>query len=124
MNDDQTKNLANENVPTTQPMLKEILERMNDGFAEVNTRLDRVDGRLEKIDSHLEKVDGRLEKIDGHLEKVDGRLEAVEKRLEAAERELKSLNKRFDIFTIDLGKVRGDVYDLDKRVEPLEKKAS
>jgi archaellum component FlaC len=102
-NEEPTEELEAQKAPTTNPMLEAILARMNEGFAEINQRFDGIDKRF-----------------DG----VDKRFDGVENELREQRKAIHSLERRFDVYTQDLLKMRGDVLNHESRIEDLERKAS
>jgi archaellum component FlaC len=95
-NEEPTEELEAQKAPTTNPMLEAILARMNEGFAEINQRFDGVDKRLDGIENELREQ----------------------------QKAIRSLERRFDVYTQDLLKLRGDVLNHESRIEDLERKAS
>ncbi|MFN0121041.1 MAG: hypothetical protein ACKV2V_11115 [Blastocatellia bacterium] len=51
---------------------------------------------------------------------IDARMDAMERRMDAMEKEMRQLRHRFDNQALDLTHVRGDIRDLNLRVETLE----
>jgi len=89
LTEERTEPLATEKAGTTQPMLKEILERVNEGFAQMNTRFTTLEVEMRDV-----------------------------------KKALHALERRFDVFTIELNKSKADVWELENRLEELERKAS
>jgi chromosome segregation ATPase len=87
--DEPTEALEPQKAPTTQPMLQEILARINDGFAGMDQRLAAIEGEMRE-----------------------------------QRKAIHSLERRFDVYTQDLLKIRGDVLNHENRLEDLERKAS
>ena len=50
--------------------LEDLALIVNDGFKNVNARLDKVDARLDKVDVRLDKVDARLDNIEKDVAEI------------------------------------------------------
>ena len=50
-------------------MLKQLTERMEQGFSWVNERLDGIDERLNQVELRLGGIDEKLDVIGGNLKK-------------------------------------------------------
>lgn len=55
-NTDTTEVLEVQKAPTTQPMLKEILEGMREGFAEMREGLAKVNSRLDTVEKDIKEI--------------------------------------------------------------------
>src|SRR5436190_4517804 len=99
-NEEPTEVLEAQKAPTTQPMLKEILERMNEGFAAINSEVAAINS-----------------KVDEGFSRMEARFDSLERRMSALER-------KFDVLTIESMNVKTSVFDHEKRLEDLERKAS
>jgi len=55
-----------------------MLEQLQQGQTQTNTRLDKMDSRLDKVDSRLDKMDARLDSMDSRFDKMDARLDKMQ----------------------------------------------
>ncbi|MBU0941630.1 MAG: hypothetical protein KKD36_09385 [Bacteroidetes bacterium] len=55
-------------------MLKQMNERMEQGFSEVNEKLDGIDGRLNQVELRLGEIDEKLDGIGGQFEETTKQL--------------------------------------------------
>jgi len=65
-----------------------------------------------------------LERINSLAEDFVDFRDEIRQRLSALETATRSLERRFDIYTEDLMRMRGDVKNHEKRLEEVERKAS
>jgi len=72
----------------------------------------------------LERVNAIADELAAFRQETNTRLEALESEMREVKKNLRSLERRFDIFTQDLNRIRGDILDHENRIEDLERKAS
>ncbi len=106
-------------------------DAMDGRFDNLDTRLASVEGKVDALDGRLTSVEKKVDAFDGRLteleDKVDTRLretrpiwEAVLARLDGIDGELKSINRRMKVLNDYHLRLRGDVDDIEERVERLE----
>jgi hypothetical protein len=71
--------------------------------------------------SMLEAILARMN--EGFAE-INQRFDGIENELREQQKAIRSLERRFDVYTQDLLKMRGDVLNHESRIEDLERKAS
>ena len=95
MGEDETKILGDEEpveesemqkAPTTQPMLKEILEEIRNGFGAVNQRLDGFETRLNRIENRLETLENDTREMRRSQRSIQRQQLDMEDRIEDLER--------------------------------------
>jgi hypothetical protein len=79
--EDQSKD-SSDKAPTTQPMLKEILARVEAGFAEVN---ERISAGFAEVNDHLRKIDRRLGVLSDDVNRLRADSADYENRLKTLE---------------------------------------
>ena len=66
--------MANQFENQVMEMLKQMNERMEQGFSEVNEKLDGIDGRLIQVELRLGEIDEKLDGIGGQFEETTKQL--------------------------------------------------
>ncbi len=64
---------------------------LKNGFARVETKVDRVEARVENIDERLGRVETKVENVDGRLGRVETRLDTMDARLEQVDAKIDKL---------------------------------
>jgi hypothetical protein len=67
LSDEEQANDGSDKAPTTQPMLKQILEEMRGGFAEVNAKIDALTFDVKKIKRNQRELKGRVDELEGRI---------------------------------------------------------
>ena len=94
---------------STQPMLNAILERINELDAKFTHQLNELDAKFTR----------ELEAIRGEVVAIRSEMAAQNAILD---KHFRSIEKRLDVISSDLIKLRADIRDMDERVERLELK--
>src|SRR5438105_2629174 len=94
--DEPTKDLKEPQAYETQPIMNAILERLNDGFADMKAQFAQVTSRLD----------------------------ALEKSVNALEKTVASLNRKFDVLAIESVTAKSELLGVKNRLDDLEQKAS
>jgi len=117
--------------------LVSAVQSMGSGLGNIEARLVSVETRLDSVKTRLGNLEMRLDSVDsrlGNLEtKVDERLkdtrpmwEAVQEQLselkESQESGFRKLDRVFDEYAGDLGRLKGDYRGLEKQVDKIEKR--
>jgi chromosome segregation ATPase len=116
-------------------------ERLFARFDVMDRRLDVIDGRLDTIDGRLDGMGGRLNVIDGRLDAIDRRLDNLDSRVQILEAKaydtkpiweralaeilnlrerLESIERKFDLLTLDMMDLRGDHRRLEGQFDALK----
>jgi chromosome segregation ATPase len=66
--------MANQFENQVMEMLKQMNERMEQGFSKVNEKLDGIDGRLNQVELRLGEIDEKLDGIGGQFEETTKQL--------------------------------------------------
>ena len=108
--------------------------RFNAMEARFDARFNAVEKRLDAIEERLDKVETRLDKVEVRLDRIEVRVQALEAKAldtkpiwERALAEIfevkagvEDLNRKFDVLTLDVMKVRADQRRVEKRMDELE----
>lgn len=98
MNNDDTKDLNENEKLDTRPLIERAIREM------IETR--------ESLLAELGKVEAKL----------SAELFEVKSRLDGVEKELRLINRRLDIFAVDINKIRGEMWELDNRLDEVERR--
>ena len=90
--------------------VRPIVQRMDQGFEQVDLRFNQVDQRLEQGDQRLEQVDQRFEQVNWRLD----RLEDWMKRIET------QMGQGFAMMTSQFQLVTGQIRDLTDSVRQIQ----
>jgi chromosome segregation ATPase len=96
-NDDPTRRVDEElpATPPTQPTIETVLQRIQ----ELGTRLEQ------KIDQSEEHISTRVDKLEQEMNK-----------------NFRGVDRRLDVFSVDINKLRADMRDLESSIGQLEAK--
>jgi septation ring formation regulator EzrA len=98
-------------------------ENANTADLTINEKLDRILSRLEALEA---KADDRANTtrplLDQLVKEMVQTRETLTERIGAVEKELRSINHRLAIFSEDINRVRGEMRDIDSRVDELERR--
>ncbi len=148
MSDEQTHNLDGgsfeERVFKRFDAMDSRFDAMDSRFDAMDSRFDRMDGRFDRMDGRFDALESRTDAIE---QRFEGRFDAVENRLErlkvqAEKRALETkpiweralaelaevkesvaeVDRKFDLLTEDVMKVRLEQRHIRHRVEHLELK--
>ena len=103
-NDDPTRRVDEESPPTppTQPTIDTVLQRIH----ELGTRLEQ------KIDQSEERLSTRIDKLEQGLNNLQ----------QDTNKNFRSLERRLEVISVEIIKLRADMRDLESRIDPLEAK--
>jgi septal ring factor EnvC (AmiA/AmiB activator) len=76
MSEDPTKDLGEKY--DTRPMLENLLREMREGFAGVNTRLDRIDERLASLERKVKILNEDILQVRADIAGIDQRVTRLE----------------------------------------------
>ncbi len=100
----------------------------DDKLSLILSELQRTNSRLTALEHKVDTLDQRLitleDKVDTRLKETRPIWESVLEELKEHRKILQSLERRFDVFSIEMSKVKGDVLDAINRIEDLERKPS
>lgn len=106
-------------------------DAMDARFGAVGARFDAMEARFE---ARFNSIDARLDRVEARLDALDTRVQALEARsldtkpiweralAEILEVKLRveSIERKFDVLTLDMMQLRGDQRGVDKRMDALE----
>lgn len=116
MTEDPTKDL------TTDEKLNRILDAMAGMKAEMasmNDRLGAVESRLGALES---LVEDRFRDTRPIWQAINARTERIEENLAEAHKELRSMNRKFEVFSIEMFNMKADIKDFDGRLSEIEQR--
>jgi uncharacterized coiled-coil DUF342 family protein len=117
-NDDPTRRVDEElpATPSTQPTIETVLQRI----LELGTRLEQ------KIDQSEEHVSTRIDKLDQGLNNLQQEVNGLQQGLNQLQQEMnknfRGVDRRLDVFSVDINKLRADMHDLESSIGQLEAK--
>ena len=131
----------------THTMLEQLIERVDDHYAEANERFDQLrsdlqhvagtnDRRFKALDRGRQEVldhlgfltrkaaehDARFDRVDARFEQVEGRLDNVEARLDSVEARLDTIETRLDSLETRLDRIEVRLDQHDARFTSIESK--
>jgi hypothetical protein len=116
-------------------------ERVFARFDAMDARFDAVDVRFDAMDVRFDAMDARFDAMDARFDGLDGRVQALEARtldtkpiweralaeihevkqgVEEVKGRVESIERKFDVLTLDMMQLRGDQRRVDKRMDALE----
>src|SRR2546423_14269197 len=120
-------------------MSKELTRDLQDNrsFEErVFARFDAMGARFDAMEARFDAMDARFNAIDKRLESLDSRVQALEAKaldtkpiweralaeILAVKERVLSIERKFDVLTLDMMQLRGDQRGLNARMNTLESK--
>jgi chromosome segregation ATPase len=64
--------------------LEMILNEMRQGFAQIDTRLDKIEIRLDRVEARLDRVEARLDRVESDIRKLRVDVQKMQSGLEHA----------------------------------------
>ena len=100
----------------------------------VFARFDAMDARFSAVDARFDVIDRRFDAVDARLAGLDGRVQALQAKafdtkpiwehalaeILEVRKGVEDLNRKFDVLTLDVMKVRADQRRVEKRMDDLE----
>ena len=115
-----------EEITQNRPDGRSFEERVFARFDAIDARLDAVDGRLDGMDARLNSMDGRLEALEIQAERRALETKPIWERALAEILEVKeglyNVERKLDVLSSDIVKVRADQGHLGRRLDKLEAK--
>ena len=117
-NDDPTRRVDEElsATPPTQPTIDTVLQRIQ----ELGTRLEQ------KIDQSEEHISTRVDKLDQGLNNLQQEVNGLQQGLNQLQQEMnknfRGVDRRLDVFSVDINKLRADMRDLESSIGQFEAK--
>lgn len=105
--------------------------------ARSNAMESRFDARFDALDARFDRVEARLDRVEAQLDSLDIRVQALEAKaldskpiweralaeiLEVKQR-VESIERKFDVLTLDMMQLRGDQRGVGKRMDALESRS-
>ena len=85
LSDDGQGSSDQDKAPTTQPILKQLLEEVRGGFARLEARSDTIESDLRDVKDHLRKIDRRLGVLSDDINQLRADSADYENRLKSLE---------------------------------------
>ncbi|MEI3598023.1 MULTISPECIES: hypothetical protein [unclassified Oceanobacillus] len=86
--------------------LKEILNVLHEHSKQINEKMDKrfdeVDQRFQEVDKRFDEVDQRFQEVDKRFDEVDQRFQEVDKRFDKIDQKFDSLNQKVGGIRIEL----------------------
>jgi chromosome segregation ATPase len=119
------------------------LNSMDARFDAIDERLNVMDARFDAIDERLNRMDARLDGMDARLNDMDSRLQALEQKsydtkpiweralalilavsekLDKVSERLETVERKFDVLSLDMMTLRGDQRRIEARMDKLDLK--
>jgi tetrahydromethanopterin S-methyltransferase subunit G len=135
MSEERTRDL-----PDNRSFEERVFARFDAMEARSEARFEAIDARFEAMEARFEameaRFDARFNAIDKRLDNLDSRVQALEAKaldtkpiweralaeILAVKERVLSIERKFDVLTLDMMQLRGDQRGLNARMDALESK--
>jgi chromosome segregation ATPase len=98
-------------------------ERVFARFDVMDARFDAMEGRFDGLDTRVQALEARALDTKPIWERALAEIHEVKQGVDEVKERVESIERKFDVLTLDMMQLRGDQRRADKRMDALESRS-